>query len=40
MNYVALDNSGREIPNQGKGDILALWKAANMIKVLSWQQTD
>lgn len=36
--YVSLDNSGMDLPNKGKGDALVLWKAPNLVKVLSWQQ--
>jgi hypothetical protein len=27
-----------DLPGKGKGDVLVLWKAPNLVKVLSWQQ--
>ncbi len=36
--YVSLDNSGMDLPGKDRGDVLVLWKAPNLVKVLSWQQ--
>lgn len=40
MNSLTLDSAGKELPDTGKEDILALWKAPNLIKVLSWRQAN
>jgi len=39
IDVIALDNSGVSIPASGYFDILGVWKAQNMMKVIAWQDS-
>ncbi len=39
MEAFSLDHSGVDVPHQGIGDAIVLWKSTAVIRVLSWQES-